>query len=194
DPLTNRSQKVYYSRKLREFNIVLNELRKDTVYYSEASSLDNIEVLGVDQIKQWRRELTWPVFQAAILNERTISIENGFYYLLDTDVHAYDMYNYGYVESQGIWLPEGIVKDCRVDSDLIKGKPIDVSFDYNSAIKSLVCGQETRSHYRVLKSFYVTRKEQKVLNDLVDEFCTYYKPHNVHEVNFYYDNTALVSD
>lgn len=194
NPNISKEQRKYLNRKLREFTIVLNELRKDTVYYSEASSLDNIEVLGVDQIKQWRRELTWPVFQAAILNERTIAIENGFYYLFDRDVHAYDKFDYSFVEGLGIYLPEGVVNDCRRDEDLIKGKPIDVAFDYNSAIKSLVCGQETRRHYRVLKSMYVTRAQQKVLNDLVDEFCTYYKPHNVHEVNYYYDNTALVSD
>lgn len=186
-------QKRYYYRKLREYTIVLNELRKDTVFYSEASSLDNIEVLGADQIKQWRRELTWPVFQAAILNERVISVEDGFYHLLDTDYHCYDAFDYSF--DKGLWLPQGVKeKNCKLDADLIKGKPIDVSFDYNAKIKSLVCGQETRVKYRFLKSMFVKSKDQKVLTDLVDEFCHYYAPHNVHEVIFYYDNTALVTD
>lgn len=186
--------KRYYYRKIREYQKVLNALRANTVYYSEASSLDNIEILGEDTIRQWRREMLWPVFRAAILNENVITVENGFYPLLDTDHHCYSMYDYSYIESLGLYLPEGVIKDCRKDGDIIKGNPLDVSFDYNSSIKSLVIGQETKRFYRTLKSMYVKREEQKILDDLVDEFCAYYKYHNVHHVNYFYDNTALVTD
>ncbi|GGH28279.1 hypothetical protein FAZ19_19705 [Sphingobacterium alkalisoli] len=190
---TTESRKYLY-RKIREYGAVLGHLRKGLVYYSEASSLDNIQILGEEQIRQWRRELIWPVFRAAVLNERTITTENGFYHLLDSDYHTYDQFDYGYIESQGIWLPNGLVKDCRMDADLIKGAPIDISLDYNSKIKSLVCGQETRNFYRVLKSMYVKREDRKVLDDLIDEFCTYYKHHDTHHVMFYYDHTANVTD
>ncbi|MFE2861620.1 hypothetical protein [Sphingobacterium multivorum] len=186
--------KRYYRRKRNEYVRVLNALRANTVYYSEASSLDNLEILGVDTIKQWRREMLWPVFRAAILNENVIAVTNGFYHLLDTDHHCYSLYDYSYIESMGLYLPEGLVKDCRNDGDLIKGMPIDISFDYNSSIKSLVIGQETERFYRVLKSMYVKREQEKVLDDLVDDFCKYYKHHNNHTVNYFYDNTANVTD
>lgn len=191
--ITPESRRYYY-RKLREYQGVLNALRADSVYYSEASSLDNIQILGVEQIKQWRREMLWPVFQAAILNERVITVENGFYHLLDTDHHCYSQFDYSYIDGLGIELPNGIVDDCRKDGDLIKGKPLDIAMDYNSSIKSLVCAQDTRSFYRVLKSMYVLRKDKKIMDDLIDEFCEYYKYHTPHTVNYYYDNTALVTD
>src|SRR5690606_28653424 len=120
----------YYYRKLREYHGVLSALRAESVYYSEASSLDNIQILGVEQIRQWRREMLWPVFQAAILNERVITVENGFYHLLDTDHHCYSQFDYSYIDGLGIELPNGIVDDCRKDGDLIKGKPLDIAMDY----------------------------------------------------------------
>ena len=190
----NMPRVKYLYRKIREYYAVLGHLRKDLVYYSEASSLDNIQILGEEQIRQWRRELIWPVFRAAILNERTITTDNGFYHLLDSDYHTYTDFDYEHIESQGIILPNGLVKDSRMDRDLVKGKPIDISLDYNSKIKSLVCGQETRNFYRVLKSMYVKREDRKVLDDLIDDFCTYYKHHDTHHVNYFYDHTANVTD
>lgn len=190
----NVSRQNYLLRKLKEYSKVLNHLRKGLVYYSEASSLDNIQILGEEQIRQWRRELIWPVFRAAVLNERTITTENGFYHLLDSDHHTYDAFDYTHIDSLGIYLPKGLLKDCRMDADLIKGMPIDISFDYNSKIKSLVCGQETRRAYRTLKSMYVKREDRKILDDVIDEFCAYYKYHDTHHVIYYYDHTALVTD
>lgn len=185
----------YYKRKIQEYSRVLAVKRRDAVHYSEASSLDNIQILGEEQIRQWRRELTWPIFQASILNERVITVENGFYHLLDIDHHCYDLeFNYSYIDSLGISYDPLSLKDCRKDADLIKGKPLDISMDYNSKIKSLVVGQDTRNFYRVLKSMYALRSDAKVLDDLIDDFCNYYKYHNPHAVNFYYDHTANVTD
>lgn len=136
----------------------------------------------------------YPVFQAAILNERVITVENGFYHLLDTDFHCYSGADYSYIDGLGLHLPTGMLSDCRKDGDIVKGMPLDISLDYNSKIKSLVIGQETKSAYRVLKSMFVKREQQKILDDLVDEFCAYYKYHDAHHVNFFYDHTALVTD
>lgn len=188
-------QRKYLHRRIREYQGALNVARmKSPVFYSEASSLDNLAILGPEQILQWRREMITPVFRAAILNERIIMVENSFYHLLDTDQHCYDQYDYQYIEGLGIHLPPGALSDCRKDADLIKDRPIDVSFDYNSKIKSLVCGQDTNRAFRVLKAMFVKRVQGKVLTDLVDEFCEYYRYHNTHEVNYFYDNTALVTD
>jgi len=194
-PNLKEGQKKYLNRKIDEYNRAIGAARFEyPVYYSEASSLDNLAILGEEQILQWRREMITPVFKAAILNEKVFLIDDGFYHLLDTDYHCYDEYDYSYIEGLGLHLPPDALSDCRKDGDLIKGKPIDVSFDYNSKIKSLVCGQDTNRAYRVLKSMFVTREQGKILTDLVDDFCRYYTPHNCHEVNYFYDHTAKVTD
>lgn len=187
--LTSASRKAYLFRKLKEYATVLNELRRGSVYYSEASTLDNIEILGVEQIKQWRRELARPEFEASILNRRIINTDNGFYYLLDLDVHAYDAFDFSSMENQ-----QGKSNDCRYDRDLIKNKPLEIAMDYNAAINSLVVGQETGAFFKVLKSMFTTSKAMKILPDLIDDFCAYYKPHNCHEVFYYYDHTAIATD
>lgn len=191
---TTKSSLQYYRRKIQEYERVLTVLRRGAVHYSEASSLDNIQILGEEQIRQWRRELTWPIFQASILNERVITVDNSFYHLLDVDHHCYNDINYHYVDSLGIQIPTGSLQDCRKDGDLIKGRPIDIAMDYNSKIKSLVAGQSTKNFYRVLKSMYALRSDAKVLDDLIDDFCNYYKHHDTHTVNYFYDHTARVTD
>ena len=64
--------------------------------------------------------------------------------------------------------------------------------DYNANINWLVAGQVDGDKLRVLKSFYV--KYDRKLPELVADFCAYYRPHNCHEVVFYYDSTALGSN
>ncbi len=194
-PNLTDGQKRYLIRKHNEYQKVLDGLRfKYPVYYSEASSLDNLAILGEAQIRQWRREMLKEVFQAAILNMNIIMLDDGFYHLLDTDYHCYNDFDYAYIDGLDIHLPPGALNDCRKDRDLIRNKPIDVAFDYNTKIKSLVCGQDTQRAYRVLKSMFVKKEQKKILTDLVDEFCEYYRYHQAKEVNYFYDNTALVTD
>lgn len=190
NPSTLENRKEYLLRKVKEYRKALNELRRDSVFYSEASSLANIEILGPELIKQWRRELSRPEFEASILNKRVIHTDNGFYSLLDIDIHGYSDFDYSHIDVHH----EGKFNDCRKDLDLIKNKPLDISLDYNAAINSLVVGQETDRFFRVIKSMFVTSKEKKILPDLIDDFCAYYQPHNCHEVFYYYDHTAIATD
>lgn len=192
--VTRPESKKYYLRKIREYDRVLAVLRRGAIHYSEASSLENIQILGEEQIRQWRRELTWPIFQASILNERVVTVENSFYHLLDVEHHCYNEIDYSFIDSLGIQLPPDALKDCRKDGDLNKDIPLDIALDYNSRIKSMVIGQKSKHFYRILKSMYVLRSDGKVLDDLIDDFCAYYKYHRTREVNFFYDNTAKVTD
>jgi hypothetical protein len=192
-------RKVLY-RKLCNCYIALNELklgelndeggRNSLVWYSEASALENIQILGERKFHQWLRELKQSVFDTSIMNEKNLSVENGFFYLLDRQMHGYYAYDYNFVESLGLYLPDGVANDSRRDADVNRGKPLDIAFDYNDSIKSLVIGQDSPNYYRILKSMFVLRKDKKVLSDLVTEFMEYYKYHPTKEVHYYYDNTA----
>lgn len=184
NPFTLENRKDYLLRKIKEYDKVLNELRRNSVFYSEASSLANIEILGTEQFKQWRRELDRPEFEASVLNKRVIHTDNGFYNLLDVDVHGYSDFD----------TPKITQNNCSNDFDLIKNKPLDIALDYNAAINSLVIGQETDRFFRIIKSMFATSKQKKILPDLIDDFCSYYDPHNCHEVFYYYDHTAIATD
>lgn len=196
---TETRRKILY-KKLCDYYKAISELkmgelsadggRNSLVWYSEASALENIKILGERKFHQWLRELKQSVFDTSIMNEKNLSVENGFFYLLDRQLHGYNSYDYNFIDSLGLYLPDGVVKDCRKDNDITRNKPLDIAFDYNDSIKSLVIGQDSSRFYRVLKSMFVLRKDKKVLSDLVDEFIEYYKYHPCKEVNYFYDNTA----
>ncbi|MCX2473566.1 hypothetical protein OQZ33_04395 [Pedobacter sp. MC2016-05] len=199
-PRTTTPRKNYLYRKLCNYYLALNELkmgvetedgdRSGLLWYSEANTLENIQILGERKFNQWIRELKEQVFDTSIMNLKNLMVEDGFFHLFDSQYHCYQSYDYNYVDTLGLYLPNGVEKDCRKDGDVIKNKPLDIALDYNDAIKSLVVGQDSIKHYRVLNSMFVLRKDSKVLRDLIDDFCKYYQYHPCKEVHFYYDNTA----
>ena len=85
NPTTKPNRRIYLQRKMDQYAYFMNELRRGMVYYHEGDWRDNLPILGIEQIKQWRREMMWPVFQAAILNRRLVHLQNGFYGLYDQD-------------------------------------------------------------------------------------------------------------
>jgi hypothetical protein len=182
-------QKNYLATELTNDQSALSFMRQGSVYYSEASSLDNIEILGEEQIKQWRREMMWTQFQSSILNKRVIHTEQAFYNLFDEYKHTYISENTDYLEQV---TDLSAINHYKRDGDVISNKPLDIAFDYGSHINCMVIGQEQRNFFRIIKGMYV--KGEKRLNDLIDEFVKYYEPHQKKEVNYYYDHTAQVTD
>lgn len=181
------------ARKIRQMNYLeeeCNELRKGTVYFSEASTLDNIHAIGIDAIREFRRELSDYDFRTSILNERNIQIERCFYAQLDPDRHGYYASNYAYIDALPINYRNPIKKDCRWDADITHTVPLEIACDYNNAINAIVTGQETGNNFRLLSSLYV--KHPKLLNDCVELWHNYYKhhQHKNKDVVYWYDSTA----
>jgi hypothetical protein len=173
---------------------MMKAIGEGLVWYSEASTLDNIQILAKPKFHQWLRELKEHVFDSSILNLKNLSVEDGFFHLLDPQAHCYHAYDYNHIDSLGFYLPDGVKMDCRKSGEVIRNKPLDISFDYNPAIKSLVIGQDSAKHYRKLKSMFVLATDKKVLIDLVDEFEAYYEYHPCKVVHFYFDQTATAAD
>ena len=173
--------------KLKKWNSYLAQLRKQAVYISFASTLDNVDALGIDPIKGFKRMLSDLEFQTSVLNKRVLQAENGFYPLLDEDKHGYDSCNHGHIDT--LSHREDQVKDVRWDADVQLSAPLDIAFDHNNAINSLVIGQPNDKEYRILNSLYVLKPE--FIKDLVTKFTTYYRFMHTRTVNYYYDNTAV---
>jgi hypothetical protein len=190
---TTLSQRKRTSREARvaELDEYLNELRKDLVYYCEATTLDNIHALGLAPIKQFKRTLNEVVFNSSVLNKKVLKVENGFYSLLSEDAHAYDATNYDYLDRLKIDYSNPVEADSRWDSDVNSMEPLDVALDYNNAINSLVVGQEHGHQYRCINSLFVLGADGLLLRDVVKKFCKYYKYHENKVVNYFYDHTAV---
>ncbi len=183
--------KFRVSKEIARLSNYVNDLRKNTVYCSYASTVDNIHAIGLEPFKQFRRTLKDLEFQISVLNQRILQVENGFYGLLDEEIHGYNAVNYSHVDQLNHDFKNPAARDCRWDADLRAGAPIDISADYNHAINSVVIGQASGRRYNVLNSMYVLGSEGKKLKDLAQQFCDYYLYHDYKYVNYFYDNTAI---
>lgn len=195
----------------------LRELRRSAFVVRRASTLENVDVLGEEYIRQMKRDLPPYTFMVSILNVKIKKSNDGFYSNLDIDhVHGYipdeidplSQANFRTEKATGIIGGKKITSesyqpdfkelsernDCRMDSDCINDLPLYLAFDYNANINTLVVGQVYQRDgveaVNVIKSFYV--KNERKLRELVDDFSHYYAPKRAvnRDVVYYYDSTA----
>lgn len=170
----------------------LPELRRHALLFRRYSSLDNMEVLGEDFIRQQKRDLPPLIFQTSILCLPVTVLKDGFYSSMQPR-HLYTAADLGYLDAAE-WPATPGAPDCRADADILRGEPLRIAFDYNRNINWLVCAQtdEREGRMNTLSSFYV--KYERKLPELVADFCGYYDALPAHDVIFYYDSTALGSN
>lgn len=195
----------------------LRELRRSAFVVRRASTLDNVDILGEDYIRQMKRDLPTYTFMVSILNIKIQKSNDGFYSNLDIErVHGYIPDEIDPL-SQATWNTKkatGIVdgkkvtaesyqpdlqelserNDCRMDSDCVMEKPLYIAFDYNANLNTMVVGQVYQRDgveaVNVIKSFYV--KNERKLRELVSDFSKYYAPKRAicRDVTYFYDATA----
>ena len=185
--------------QLRHKDKQLNQLRSVATYYKEYSSIENLQLLGENYIRQMKRDLTPLTFQTSILCQRIGIAKDGFYSSM-REKHKYDASNFEYLDeiAQSFYKEDNASPtmngelDCRADRDCNPLAPICIGMDYNANINWIVAGQPSGRRLNVLKSFYV--KFERKIPALVDDFCAYYAYHQNKTVVYYYDATALGSN
>ena len=187
-----------WNYQLRHKDRQLNQLRSVATYYKEYSSIENLQLLGENYIRQMKRDLTPLTFQTSILCQRIGIAKDGFYSSMK-ERHKYDASNFEYLDevAQSFYAENEAQSfsgelDCRADRDCNPLAPICIGMDYNANINWIVAGQPSGRRLNVLKSFYV--KFERKLPALIDDFCQYYAFHQNKTVIFYYDTTALGSN
>lgn len=183
---TPSNQDIYYLRRLSR---AVNMLRADTFLYKEFSSIENLEILGEEFIKQCHRDMPPATFRTTIMCRRVEHSEDSFYNGM-TDRNLYQAVNKTYIDSLGYNMEKLRHVDCRMDGDIDVISPLWVAFDANANINWAVVGQPGADFtLRILKSFYV--KYERRLPELVDDICTYYEPLQHKEVVFVFDATFV---
>ena len=185
----------YLKTRLRTLDKRLNQMRSIAVYYKEYSSIENLQLLGENYIKQMKRDLTPLTFQTSILCRPVGIAKDGFYSSM-REGHKYNASDFEYLNTLG-WNPDPSALDSRADKDVNPDAPICIGMDYNANINWIVAGQPTTTaatarteakRLNVIKSFYT--KFQEKIPALIRDFCTYYKHHRNKTVIYYFDTTA----
>ena len=177
----------YLKSYLRRLDTNLNKMRSVAVYYKEYSSIENLQLLGENYIKQMKRDLTPKTFQTSILCQRIGIAKDGFYSSMK-ESHKYNASDFAYLDSLGYDFNPSLL-DCRADADVNPHAPICIGMDYNANINWIVAGQPNGRRLNIIKSFYV--KFEHKIPALIEEFCRYYANHQNKTVVYYYDTTAL---
>ncbi|MGM0530944.1 MAG: hypothetical protein ACQER7_06290, partial [Bacteroidota bacterium] len=184
------------SKKAKKaYQKIIDQLRSEATFYSEASTLDNIKIVGEKYIRDQKRSSRPFEYRTQILNKRPNRIENGFYNKYNPKKHDLPIqYNNELLDSYDYDLEKlNENLDCRFDNDIDTEKPLAIGEDHNADINSLVTGQ---AHYEknelwFLKSMYV--KMPMKFSDLMKKWVKYYEPvrGKIKEVVYYYDQTSI---
>ena len=183
-----------------EFEKQLNQLRRELVYVSEASTLDNIHAIGTDVIKDLKRELERVIFDISVLNLRLVAVEHPFYKDLSDKKHGYNAVHHSYLDSQDFDFGK-IKPDCKWYTDINPSEPLDIALDYNAAINNIVTGQGNTKSYKFLHSAYYKKRDgendqattgglQKLLTDIWHPYWASHQ-HHCKIINFFFDHTAV---
>lgn len=189
----------YLQGYIRNLDRKLNQMRSVAVYYREYSSIENLQLLGENYIKQMKRDLTPLTFRTSILCQRIGISKDGFYSSM-REGHKYDASDFATLDSA---FAEHFASDSAMsapiaiggvngDADVDADAPICIGMDYNANINWIVAGQPRGRRLNVIKSFYV--KYERKIPALISDFCAYYATHRNKLVVFYYDATALGSN
>jgi hypothetical protein len=123
------------------------------------------------------------MFMIEIMNMPVDKIDD-CYYNMDPYKHIYyDRYDYSYIDSLDYNFDKLGNSDCRMDADCNKNQPLELSIDWGSKISFMHAHQENSlvsmdgaSTFNTLKEFFVKPKQGTVMiDDLVDQFCNYYR-------------------
>lgn len=191
--MKNSGQKAAdYLRRAQHISRKLDKLRMGSVYYSEASAKENIDVLGPEYFEDMQKALSDLKYRVSILNEKITKMEGGFYGNLDPKIHADDWKNYDYILGFDDPLAQEVQSiNWKHDAGFIRSQPLDMAMDYGSDINCLVIGQfnERAYEYRALNSFYVLHPQ--LTEDVVHKFSDYFEGYPNRQINYYYDHTAI---
>ncbi|MGM9861593.1 MAG: hypothetical protein ACI30W_03270 [Muribaculaceae bacterium] len=135
----------YLQGYIRNLDRKLNQMRSVAVYYREYSSIENLQLLGENYIKQMKRDLTPLTFRTSILCQRIGISKDGFYSSM-REGHKYDASDFAtldtafsehFASDSAMASPisiGGVNSDADVDADA----PICIGMDYNANINWLV--------------------------------------------------------
>ncbi len=173
------------TKKLIHYSAILNKRRFNSVLYEEASTISNIHVLGPDYIRQQKHVLK-TFFRPEILSIKSETTHNSFYhqlseknYYTDFDNTYFDRFNH-----------RNVVVNSLADRDCVKTMPLIIGMDFGPSFNCIVTAQrfDSINTIKFLNVHYTSR--EKIIDDVVKDWCEYYEYHPNKEITFHHDKTG----
>lgn len=163
----------------------LNEVRVNSTYAEIASTLVNIDALGIDYLDNQMIALGWREFKSSILSILMPSADVLFYARFGNKQLLEPRNHHKYTDIYG--LTETVKRDSRSDGWTDPNVSLDVGIDFGN-MNSMVINQEFGREFRTVKNLHVLQPD--IIDDLADAFVEYYRFHSRKVVNVYYDRAG----
>jgi len=174
---------------------------KDGVLFTLANAFDNIKNLGFSYIVREYKKQSLLTFLIEILNWIVDKVEDCYYHL-DSQKHLYydasnDSFLRDFAENNNWDMEKLSCPDSRFDLDCDPGKPIEIVPDWGAKISLFSVAQERNFNFATkiveptdctINEFFVKPESSGVMIDqIVDDVCTYYQHHIKKTVIYYRD-------
>jgi len=167
----------------------LAHLRRECLFYQEASSLENYAILGKEYFDDLRRSVADFSFETEILNLQPGSIDGAFYPTFDLNKHLYKgSYNISFLETLNYDLEKIKLLDCRQDADLFLDEPLRISIDWGGHMNYLLVEQKIGRRVNFINELYTKPPEH--IDHLAERFARYYYYHRNKDLVYRYDRTG----
>lgn len=184
-----RGQDVERNRRVIErYQPLLDDMRRDCLFYLRVSTFVNSEVLGSKFFTDNFSNLSMSEFLTSICSIHDMDYENMFFDRFSTEKHVYeDSYKYKDLMSRTL-------KDTfTIDSSYLKYYDPDARIILGNdpgSFASLVVAQEkkTANELRVLKEFFVYSPED--IEDMAARFDAFFSSARNRHVDLYYDRAG----
>ena len=168
-------------------------------FFIKRTSFDNIGVLGKEYFKNLRAELSPLMYNVEILNhEVKVQSGDGFYPEFSETRNTYtNAYSYSELEDESGSI---FTISARVSNEYDSEKELDLSFDFNADVTSLIIGQEHDAEFRIINMIYETPGQftteieedgqpKTLVKKVVERFCRNY-PNHTGTINIYGDGSG----
>lgn len=171
-------------RQINRWNKDLAMIREGSTMFLIASTLVNIERLGMEYLTAQYESLGREELKSAILSFSP-KLEKGamFYPNLSAKNFFYDGIDYNLLDEIGYSsIDSNSLKYLRAD------QPLEAGYDHGRMV-SLVVGQTQGKIRRALKNFYQLPPAH--IRELADEFLAFFKPHRVKILKIWVDRSTF---
>jgi hypothetical protein len=179
-------------KKIAEYEEFMDEIRENLVYVRQASTLENLHVIGIQAVKNFEKTLRPHDFEVSVLGIEREEVEQCFYAALSKDVHGYEGIDYDWIDKQ----TGKIEHNWKWDNDLHLTAKLDLVLDCNAAHNCIDVTQRVGSVRKLINHIYNESRpgfpEDHI--SLAEKFGKYYEGYPNRRVRLIYNNTMIAGE
>jgi len=158
--------------QIGNYETLMNALRKEAVYFSEASAYENEIILGKQYVASQKMDLPAEEFAVAIDNEDPKKSKSAFYPAIGEELHYY----------------EG-------SRDINPSRQLIIALDYQASISPILVAQYNQLPGSMTDTLNFVReiyaKHPKGLKEALQQFMAMFPYHGNKDLIYVYDHTAI---